>query len=62
MDPSGSTKYIMILFEKEYDAESLCDVERDVYEALNYNSLTMTPDGFAEGYFTVTISWRKDYE
>lgn len=52
-----------ILFEKDYDGESLYDLGRDISEATdeNYNSaLNDIPQdeyGFQKGKFTVTIKW-----
>jgi len=51
----------MELFKKEYDGESIVDVERDVSEAFNsdYNpSAVLIPrdkHGFQQGIFIVTI-------
>lgn len=51
------------LLKKEYSAEELCDVGRDVHEAFDER---FTPEaggipkdeyGFDEGTFTVTITW-----
>jgi len=56
----------MIIFRKDYSAEELCDVERDVIEAFDprfndiINDLPMNKDGFIEGNFTVTIQWKED--
>jgi hypothetical protein len=53
----------MILFRKEYDGESLYDVDRDVSEAFqgDFNSLVyaipVDEHGFQRGRFTVTIEW-----
>ncbi len=51
------------LLSKEYDAESLCDVERDVYEAFAYgvmDDIPMADDSFQRGTFTVEIVWKDD--
>lgn len=53
----------MIIFEKEYDGESLYDLERDVSEAFDpdYSSTILCvpqdEDGFQVGTFKVTITW-----
>ena len=53
----------MIIFEKEYDGESIVDLDRDVYECLqeDYNQImTKIPQdefGFQKGTFKVTIEW-----
>ena len=53
----------MILFEKQYDAESLYDISRDIAEALDedYNlALSTLPKdhhGFHLGRFSVKIEW-----
>lgn len=53
----------MKLFEKEYSAESLVDLQEDVFEAFNpkYNNLVdqilVDENGFMEGTFRVTIEW-----
>lgn len=52
-----------ILFEKEYDGESIVDFGRDMSEALlpEYNprleGLPADEYGFATGSFKVTIEW-----
>lgn len=56
----------MILFEKQYDGESLHDLERDVYEAFveDFNPIMATlpkdPHNFTKGIFTVRIEWTAD--
>jgi hypothetical protein len=56
----------MILFQKEYDGESIYDLERDVSESLQgeYNALIHSiPEdehGFQAGRFKVTIEWEND--
>lgn len=53
----------MILFEKDYSAESLYDLSRDVSEALmeEYNeelrNLPKDEYGFIKGCFVVKIVW-----
>lgn len=53
----------MILFEKEYSAESLIDVSQDIADALdeNYNlALSTIPKDqyqFHQGKFKITIEW-----
>ena len=56
----------MILFEKQYDGESVCDLERDVYEAFveDFNpvmaAIPKDRHNFATGTFTVRIEWSAD--
>ena len=56
----------MILFNKQYDGESLIDTYRDFSEALesDYNPLVseipQDKYGFQKGTFTVTIEWKND--
>lgn len=51
----------MKLFEKVYDGESLIDIERDVWEALDpdfnpdMESVSQDEHGFLKGDFKVTI-------
>lgn len=51
------------IFEKEYIAEQLSDVERDISECLNEDFNPEVKDipvgkyGFAEGTFKVTVTW-----
>lgn len=53
----------MIIFEKEYDGETLVDIEEDVYDAVNYNTYLPVDDhGFIKGTFRVTISWEEGNE
>ena len=53
----------MIIFDKEYDGESIVDMERDVYEALNDEyEIPVDEYGFSKGIFRVTISWSEDDE
>lgn len=55
----------MILLKKEYSGEELCDLERDVAEALDgdYNAIAhVIPTdeyGFQSGRFKVTIEWEE---
>ena len=56
----------MKIFEKEYDGESLYDLQRDISEAMmvDYNpSISKIPQdehGFQLGTFKVTIEWSND--
>lgn len=51
------------IFNKEYDGESIYDVQRDVIEAFDsrFNELVaeipQDENGFQEGQFIVTIKW-----
>ena len=54
-----------VVFSKEYNGESLSDVDRDVSECWDSNSnhrMAEIPeeDGIMKGYFTVTITWEPD--
>lgn len=50
-----------ILLEKEYCGESLCDVERDVYEALSWpvedKDIPTDKYNIPQGTFKITITW-----
>lgn len=48
----------MILFDKIYDAESIVDVEQDVYDAIFYSGIPIDEHGFHLGEFKVTIEWK----
>lgn len=54
------------LFNREYSSEELCDVERDVSEALSeeYNlfvaNIPKDEHGFHRGAFEVSIVWIND--
>jgi len=52
----------MNIYKKDYYSDELADVERDVYEAIQYNPLLkdMTDDELEKGIYTVTIKWRED--
>lgn len=48
------------IFEKNYDGESIIDIDRDIHEAFEepYNKLIPTDDyGIHIGNFKVTIEW-----
>ncbi len=56
----------VVIFKKTYDAESLCDVERDISEcfdpAYNMDMVDIPKDeyGFEEGSFEVKITWKSE--
>lgn len=56
----------LTIFEKEYDGESVYDVDRDVSEAFleDFNPLVKQipsdEHGFQQGVFEVTITWRPE--
>lgn len=56
----------MNIFEKEYDGESLYDVQRDVIEAFdarfnpNVEDIPQDKYGFQRGTFTVKIEWSEE--
>ncbi|ATS92402.1 hypothetical protein DLP05_128 [Stenotrophomonas phage vB_SmaS_DLP_5] len=53
----------IVVFEKEYDGESLYDLDRDISEAMleEYNDkvgqIPTNADGFQTGKFKVTVVW-----
>lgn len=53
----------MIVFEKEYDGESLYDLGRDIAEAIDetyndaFKEIPTDEHGFSSGTFKVTIEW-----
>ena len=47
------------IFCKEYDGESIVDLDRDIFEALNESNVPQDKYGFPEGTFTVTIEWKE---
>lgn len=56
----------LTIFEKEYDGESVYDVDRDVSEAFqgDFNPIVKQiprdEHGFQQGVFEVTITWRPE--
>lgn len=56
----------MNIFEKEYDGESIYDVQRDVIEAFDAKFNPVVKDipqdehGFQRGTFTVKIEWSEE--
>jgi len=54
------------IFSREYSGDELCDMERDVSEALFVDTnpraevITTNDDGFPQGNFTVTITWDEE--
>lgn len=49
----------LVVFSREYDCDSLCDLEQDVSEAVqaDYNPLVAHVTGEFTGTFTVTIHY-----
>lgn len=53
----------MIIFKKEYDGESIVDLERDISECLdgNFNAIAyaipVDEHGIHKGTFKVTVEW-----
>lgn len=51
------------IFHKEYDGESIYDVQRDVIEAFDtkfnpeVTDIPQDENGFQEGQFIVTVKW-----
>jgi hypothetical protein len=53
----------MIVFEKEYDSESLVDLDRDIsemYDNRQFEEIPVDENGFHTGKFTVTITWEAE--
>jgi len=56
----------MIIFKKEYDDESLYDLDRDVSEAIDSDfnpkleAISTDEHGFRLGKFTITIEWSEE--
>ena len=50
----------MIIFENEYDGESIVDMEEHVYDAVNEADVPVDEHGFAKGTFKVTIEWSEE--
>lgn len=46
-----------LIFYKQYDGETIVDMERDIYEAINEADIPQDQYGFPEGTFTVKIEW-----
>ena len=55
----------MIIFEKVYDGESICDMDRDICEAFleRYNpemkEVPRDEYGFCKGTFTLKVEWKE---
>lgn len=55
-----------VIFKKSYDAESLCDIERDMSECFDptYNidvaDIPKDEYGFDEGTFEVIVTWKSE--
>lgn len=50
----------MIIFEKEYDEETLLDIQDDIFDAVNKASLPEDEYGFRKGTFTVRVVWEDE--
>lgn len=59
---SDSLKKIVTVLDKSYCSEELCDVERDVYEAIQDSELGIEPDeyGFHPGAFKIVITYNPE--
>ena len=57
---------MITIFEQSYSGEEMCDIDRDVYEALaaSFNPVTdqipCDEHNIHEGIFKVTITWESD--
>ena len=55
----------MIIFEKRYDGESLCDLQQDISDAIDsdfneiWEKIPVDDYGFQKGQFKVTIEWEE---
>jgi len=49
-----------ITFRKEYSAESIIDIERDVNDAIEDSNIPKDEHGFHKGTFKVTIEWSNE--
>lgn len=49
-----------IILEKEYDAETIVDLDEDFHWALNESNLPKCEDGITTGHFEVKINWVPD--
>lgn len=51
------------IFHKEYDGESICDVDRDLLESFDgrfnpiASEITLDENNIPEGRFIVTVQW-----
>lgn len=49
------------LFEKEYDGESIIDIEQDLFDKFNEDlGIPQDECGFDEGIFKVVVTWREE--
>lgn len=61
-----STTDSRVLLDKNYSAEELCDLSRDIHEAFDERftpaaaGIPKDEYGFDEGSFKVTITWSPD--
>lgn len=53
---------MIIIDKKEYDGESLVEIEFDIWDACNKNDLRIPSNmhGFLTGTFKVTIEWTNE--
>ena len=55
----------MIIFEKRYNGESLCDLQQDISDAIDSDcneigeKIPVDDYGFQKGQFKVTIEWEE---
>jgi hypothetical protein len=49
-----------VLLDEEYCCEALCDVERDVYEAIEDCDGEVDEYGFTKGTYKVTITYTEE--
>ena len=50
----------MIIFNRTYYAESLPDLEQDIFDAIAEADIEMDEHGFEKGSFKVTIEWSEE--
>jgi len=64
MTKNDKATLIMEVFNKKYDGDSICDLSRDIHEALDgryndkINEIPVDAYGFFQGTFTLRIEWK----
>jgi len=49
-----------LLLNREYDGETICDIEEDVYTAIVGAKIPKDEDNFEKGTFTIKLEWKRD--
>ena len=49
----------MIIFDRHYSSEELCDIEKDIWHMFDGDTAKIPKDehGFHKGEFRVTVEW-----